>query len=140
MKKAFLIIAALFIGVSMYSQSKVVHLTDATFKTKVFDWEKNKDWKYSGTMPAIVDFYADWCGPCKKLSPILEEIAKEYNGKIIVYKVNTDKNQAVSAAFGIQSIPSVLFIPAKGQPQMAKGLLPKENIVQAISEVLKVKK
>ena len=113
-------------------------LTTADFKSKVFDFEANQDWKYEGEVPAIVDFYADWCVPCKMVSPILEELSKEYDGKLKVYKVNTDEEQDVSMAFGISSIPSLLFIPVGEKPQMAAGALPKPTLVKAIKDVLKV--
>ena len=114
----------------------VVHLTTEEFKQKVFNYEANKEWKYEGTVPCIVDFYADWCGPCKRIAPVLDELAKEYDGKVIIYKVNTDKERNLSAAFGISSIPTILFVPVEGQPQAAKGALPKETFVKAINEVL----
>jgi thioredoxin 1 len=114
------------------------HLTTSDFKSKVFDYEKNQEWKFEGTRPALVDFYADWCGPCKMVAPILEELSNEYGEKLNIYKVNTDEERELSAAFGIQSIPSLLFIPLEGQPQMAMGALPKESFKQAIKEVLKV--
>jgi len=116
----------------------VEHLTTATFKEKVFNYETNTEWKFEGTRPAMVDFYADWCGPCKMVAPILEELSKEYDGKIDIYKVNTDQERELSSAFGIQSIPSLLFIPVGAQPQMAMGALPKESFKKAISEVLHV--
>ena len=114
------------------------HLTTEEFKQKVFDWEANSEWKYEGGLPAIVDFYADWCGPCKMVAPILEELSAEYDGKIHIYKVDTDKEQELAMAFGIQSIPSILFIPMDEKPQMAAGALPKEQLQQVIKEVLKV--
>jgi thioredoxin len=114
-------------------------LTTATFKTKVFDYEKSQDWKYQGELPAIVDFYADWCGPCKMIAPILAELQKEYEGKIIIYKVDVDDEKELAQVFQTQSIPAILFIPKEGQPQMAKGALPKESFVKAIEDVLKVK-
>jgi thioredoxin 1 len=114
------------------------HLDKASFLKKVFDYEKNKEWKYEGDLPAIVDFYADWCGPCKMVAPVLEAISTEYVGKLHVYKIDTDAEQELSAAFGIQSIPSLLFIPAKGNPQMAQGALPKPQLKAAIKEVLGV--
>lgn len=117
----------------------VIHLTTQTFKEKVFNYEVNKDWKYEGTVPCIVDFYADWCGPCKRIAPILEELANEYNGKFIVYKVNTDNERELAAAFQINSIPTLLFCPVEGQPQMAKGALPKETFKDVIQNVLQVK-
>jgi len=117
----------------------VIVLTNAEFKQKVFNYEVNKEWKFEGKLPVIIDFYADWCGPCKLLSPRVEEIAKEYAGKIIVYKVNTDKEQLLSQNMGIQSLPTLLFIPVKGKPQATMGAVPKETLVKAIHEVLLVK-
>jgi thioredoxin 1 len=116
----------------------VEHLTKETFKNKVFDYEKNSDWKFEGKKPAIIDFYADWCGPCKMVAPILEELSKEYDGKLNVYKVNTEEERELAGIFGIQSIPSLLFVPIEGQPQMAMGALPKETFKQAFKEVLNV--
>ena len=114
------------------------HLTNETFKEKVFNYEANKEWKFEGEIPAIIDFYADWCGPCKTVAPILEELQAEYGDKLNIYKVNTEDQKELSSVFGIQSIPSLLFIPKEGQPQMAMGALPKETFKQAISEVLSV--
>lgn len=118
----------------------IEHLTAETFKEKVFDYVNEKEWKYKGDKPAIIDFYADWCSPCKMLAPILEEIDKEYNGKIQIYKINTEEEQELSYAFGIQSIPSILFIPMDEQPRMAVGALPKNNLEEIIKDVLKVEK
>ncbi len=115
-----------------------VRLNTDEFKQKVFDFENNKEWKYAGDLPAIVDFYADWCGPCKMVSPILDELSKEYEGKIHVYKVNTDEEPELSGAFGIQSIPSLLFIPTSGDPRMAMGALPKPQILKAMKDVLNI--
>lgn len=112
------------------------HLTKETFIEKVFDFEKNQEWKFEGKLPCIIDFYADWCGPCKMVAPILEELSKEYEGKINIYKVDTEDQQELAAAFGIRSIPSMLFCPAEGQPQMTQGALPKPSLKQAIDEVL----
>jgi thioredoxin len=117
----------------------VIHLTDAAFKQKVFNYELNKQWKYEGNVPAIVDFYANWCGPCRQLAPVMEQIAKEYNGRIIIYKVDTDVEKLLSQNLGIQSLPTLLFIPVKGKPQVAMGALPKESLVKAIQEILLVK-
>ena len=116
------------------------HLTKESFKEKVFNFEINKDWKYEGETPCLIDFYADWCGPCKIVAPVLEELQKEYGDTLKIYKVNTEEQRELSAMFGIQSIPSLLFVPKDGQPQMAMGALPKQTFVQAISEVLKVDK
>ncbi len=112
------------------------HLTKETFLKKVFDFEKNKEWKYEGELPCLIDFYADWCQPCKMVAPILEELSKEYAGKVHIYKVDTEDQQELSAAFGIRSIPSLLFCPKDEQPQMAQGALPKETMKQVIEEVL----
>ena len=117
---------------------KLEHLTNETFKEKVFNYETNKEWKFEGETPAIIDFYADWCGPCKVIAPILEELKSEYGDKLDIFKVNTEEQRELSSVFGIQSIPSLLFIPKEGQPQMAMGALPKETFKQAISEVLSV--
>ncbi|MCD4773636.1 MAG: thioredoxin [Bacteroidales bacterium] len=116
------------------------HLTKQTFLDKVFNYEQNKDWKFEGELPCIIDFYADWCQPCKMVAPILEELSEEYKGKINIYKVNTEQEQELSAAFGIRSIPSMLFCPANGQPQMAQGALPKDSLVKVIEDVLMKKK
>jgi thioredoxin len=113
-------------------------LTTEEFKNRVFNWEDNKEWKYEGDLPAIVDFYADWCGPCKMVAPILEEISQEYEGKLRVFKVDTDAEQELAMAFGIQSIPSILFIPMGDQPQMAAGALPKDALEKVIKDVLKI--
>lgn len=112
------------------------HLTKETFLEKVFDYEKNQEWKYQGELPAIIDFWAPWCGPCRMVGPILEELSEEYEGKIKIYKVNTDEEQELGAVFGIRSIPSLLFIPVDGQPKMAVGALPKETLKQAIEKEL----
>ena len=112
------------------------HLTKEAFLKKVFDYEKNTDWQFSGELPAIIDFYADWCGPCKMVAPVLEGLSKEYAGKINIYKVDTKQEQELASVFGIRSIPSILFIPKDGKPQMAMGALPKEAFVEAINTVL----
>jgi thioredoxin len=114
------------------------HLTKATFVEKVFDFENNREWKFAGELPCIVDFYADWCGPCKMVTPILEDLSKQYAGKINIYKIDTEKEQELAAVFGIRSIPSLLFVPKEGKPQMALGALPRESFVEAINSVLKV--
>jgi thioredoxin len=112
------------------------HLTKETFLAKVFNYEENKDWKFEGKLPALIDFYADWCGPCKALAPVLDELAEEYKGKIDIYKIDTEAEQELAGTFGIKSIPSLLFIPMDGQPQMAQGALPKESLKQAFEDVL----
>jgi thioredoxin len=115
---------------------QTVHLTAQDFKEKIFNYETGKEWKYEGTLPAIVDFYADWCQPCKMVAPVLEDLAREYAGQIMIYKVNTEEEQELASVFGIQSIPTLLFIPKEGQPQAAMGALPKQTFEKAIKDVL----
>jgi len=119
------------------SQTKTITLTTDQFLKSVFDYQANpNEWIYLGDKPAIIDFYADWCAPCKMLAPILEELASEYEGRIYIYKVDTEKERALAAAFGIQSIPSLLFIPMNEDPQMAQGALPKDSLIEIIDEFL----
>ena len=116
---------------------KTIHLTKADFLAKVANFEATPDeWKYLGDKPAVIDFYADWCGPCKAIAPILEELAAEYDGEIYIYKIDTEKEQELAAAFGIRSIPTLLFVPMSGDPQMAQGALPKGTLKEAIDTVL----
>jgi thioredoxin 1 len=115
---------------------KVINLTNDQFKQIVFNYDKNKEWKYEGKIPAIIDFYASWCPPCRQLSPLVEEVAKEYSGKIVVYKVDTDKEQVLSQHLGITGLPTLLFIPVKGDPETSMGFIPKETIVKTINSVL----
>jgi len=143
MNKLFISIALLFAvfinGYSKENTGTVIHLTNDQFKKMIFNYEVNKEWKYLGNKPAIIDFYADWCGPCRKMAPQLEEIAKQYSGKLIVYKVDTDKERQLSASLGIQSLPTLIFIPQNGKPQASMGAIPKETLIKAINEVLLVK-
>jgi len=112
------------------------HLTSESFKKKVFNYEINKVWNFQGDKPCIIDFYADWCSPCKMLAPILEELSDEYKGKIDIFKVDTESEQELAGVFGIRSIPSVLFIPKTGQPQMSMGALPKGSFIELINDIL----
>ena len=118
-------------------------LSKQSFIDKVFDYETEKEWNFRGNKPAIIDFYADWCGPCKMVSPILEQLSKEYNGLVDIYKIDTEiqcfEQLIVSQVFGIRSIPSILFVPTNDKPQMAVGALPKDGFIKAIDEVLGVK-
>ena len=118
------------------NKSNMEKLTKEAFLEKVFNYEQNKEWKYEGDLPCLIDFYADWCGPCKMVHPILEELSTEYEGKIKIYQIDTEAEQELAAAFGIRSIPSLLFCPADGQPQMAQGALPKATLKKAINEIL----
>ena len=112
------------------------HLNKETFRDKVFNYEKNKEWHYEGTLPALVDFWAPWCGPCRLVGPVIDELSKEYAGKVKFYKVNTEDEQELAMMFGIQSIPSLLFIPVGGKPTMALGALPKKELKRIIDREL----
>ena len=142
MKKVLLILlcivhCALYVGVSAQTEVKAVSITKTEFLKKVANYEANPtEWKYLGDKPCIVDFYTTWCGPCKRLAPIMDELAKEYAGEIYIYKVDTDKEQELAAVFGIRSIPTLLFCPMKENPQIAQGALPKEQLKEAIDKVL----
>lgn len=121
------------------TSARITHLNDESFKKMIFNYEVNKTWKYEGKKPAIIDFYADWCAPCRQLSPIVEQIAEEYSGKIDIFKVDTEKEKTLAGNLGITGLPTLLFIPVEGKPQVSMGLLPKENLVKAINEILMVK-
>lgn len=113
-----------------------IALTRDTFLQKVFDYTTQQDWNYVGDKPCVIDFWAEWCGPCRTLAPIFEELSKEYEGKVYFYKVDTEAEQELASVFGIRSIPSLLFIPMTGQPQMAMGALPKDALQQAVRDIL----
>jgi thioredoxin len=113
-------------------------LDKQSFMAKIFDYENNTEWKFQGDKPAIIDFYADWCGPCKMVEPIMEELANEYAGLVDIFKIDTDKQQELAGLFQIRSIPSVLFIPVDGKPRMAIGAMPKEGYVSAIKDIFSV--
>ncbi|MEA4966625.1 MAG: thioredoxin, partial [Bacteroidaceae bacterium] len=118
------------------NKMKTINLSKSEFLTKVMNYEQNpQEWKYLGDKPCIIDFYADWCGPCKMVAPLLEELAKEYDGEIYVYKIDTEKEQELAQAFGIRSIPSLLFVPMNEQPQMVMGALPKSELKKAIDDI-----
>jgi len=118
-------------------EGKVIHLTTAEFKTLIWDYDKNPDeWIYEGDIPCMIDFYADWCKPCKMIAPIMEELAAEYKGEIYIYKVNTDNEKEVARIFNIRSIPAILLVPMDGKPQMATGALPKTTFVEIIDKTL----
>lgn len=140
MQTFLIIILATFGTLLAYGQETKVkpeHLTAETFKEKVFDYDKNsEEWVFEGERPCVIDFYADWCKPCKLIAPIMEELAQEYAGKVDIYKVNTDQQKELSALFGIRSIPSVLYCPMEGRPQMSTGALAKETFRDVIDEFL----
>lgn len=119
------------------STVKVTHLTKADFLAKVMNYEKNpQEWIYLGDKPCLIDFYASWCGPCKRLAPVLDELAQEYAGEIYIYKIDTEKERELAAVFGVSSIPTLLFCPMGENPQIAQGALPKEQLKEAIDKVL----
>ena len=119
------------------TEGEVVQLTGESFQKLIWDYKKNpNDWSFAGDQPCIIDFYADWCGPCKMVAPILEELSAEYAGKVNIYKIDTEAEQELAGVFGIRSIPSMLFCPVYGQPQMAVGALPKDSLIKAIDDVL----
>lgn len=118
-------------------EKKVMELTKKDFLEKVVNYEQNpNEWKFLGDKPAIIDFYASWCGPCKAFAPVLEEVAEEYKGVVDVYKVNTENEEELAAVFNIRSIPTILFIPVNGQPQIVTGAMPKPQLIEAIEHVL----
>ncbi len=117
----------------------IEHLTYDSFKEKVFDFDTHNSWNFIGDKPCVIDFYADWCEPCKELDPVFDEIDQELGDKLTVYKINTDDEDELANVFGIQSIPFLLFVPMEGDPQMETGALPKEIILEAIEDVCGVK-
>jgi thioredoxin len=117
-----------------------LHLDAAAFREKVFDYEKGGDWRYLGELPALIDFYAEWCGPCKSIAPTLEALSDEFAGKVSIYKVDTDREQELAMAFGVQSVPTLVFVPKEGQPRMAVGALTKKGFEQAFAEIFGVTK
>ena len=124
-----------------YVESKTIKLDKTAFLKKVVNFEKSPSvWNYLGDKPAIIDFYADWCGPCRRLAPVLDELADEYAGKVYIYKVNVDKEKEIAEAFGITSLPTIVFVPMKGNPSAGTGFLPKETLRSAIKELLLEKK
>ena len=111
-------------------------MTMQDFKDKIFDFEQEQEWRFKGKLPVIIDFYADWCGPCKMVAPLLEELSREYEGQVEIFKVDTEKETDLSAIFGIQSIPTFLFIPVEGNPMVQRGALPKQTFQQLIEQRL----
>jgi thioredoxin 1 len=113
-----------------------IHLNAQDFKDKIFDYETEQEWNFKGDKAAIIDFYADWCGPCKSIAPTLEELSEQFKDQLVIYKIDTDKEIELSSLFGIQSIPTLLFIPLNGNPMVQKGALPKNILQQIIEERL----
>ncbi len=119
---------------------KVETLNLQTFKSKVFDFEQSKEWKFQGPRPAIIDFYADWCGPCRMLSPVLERVAEQYKGAVDIYKIDTEASPELASLFGVRGIPSLLFVPMIGEPSMSSGFMPDESFEQAIKEIFSIER
>lgn len=140
MRRFFPIVVMLLLLSSALRAEEVRYLTTQQFKELVFDYTQDSVWHYKGDVPCVIDFYATWCGPCKRLAPIMEELAEEYCEQVIFYKVDTDKERELAYFFQISSIPTLLFVPVGDRPQMAKGLLPKETLQEAINQVLLKKK
>lgn len=139
MKQVIIVMLAIILVTPLFAEEiKPEHLTLETFKEKVFDYENETEWNYKGELPAIIDFYADLCGPCKRIAPIMEELAIEYDGKVKIYKIDTEDQKQLASMFGIRSIPSILFIPVGEQPQMTTGALPKTEFVKMIKDILKI--
>lgn len=113
-----------------------IQLDAQGFKDRIFNYETEQEWKFKGDKAAVIDFYADWCGPCKAVAPVLEELSEQYKNNLVIYKVDTDKEAELSSLFGIQSIPTLLFIPVNGNPMVQKGALPKNILQQVIEERL----
>lgn len=139
MKKLATILLFSLLALPMFSED-VTYITTEQFKARIFDYSKEKDWKYKGDKPCVIDFYTTWCGPCKRLAPIMGELSEKYCGEVEFYKADTEQERELAYVFQISSIPQVLYIPVSGQPMLLKGLYPKENIVQIIEEFLLGKK
>ena len=136
MRKSFLItILCALMALPMMAED-VIYLTTAQFKDRIFDYTKERDWSYKGDKPCVIDFYTTWCGPCKRLAPIMEEMSQKYCDQVVFYKADTERERELAQVFGISSIPQVLYIPTQGKPMLLKGLYPKEEIVKIIDDFL----
>ena len=141
MRRCFFIVVLTAIVSSTAWAEDVVYITTDQFRARVFDYKKEKEWKFKGDKPCVIDFYTTWCGPCKRLAPIMEELSQTYCDQVVFYKADTERERELAYVFGIQSIPQVLYIPKEGKPLLLKGLYPKEEIVKIIDEfVLKDEK
>ena len=137
MKKKILLSALIMLGLSLSVMAEdVTYLTTQQFKERIFDYTTNADWHYSGDKPCVIDFYTTWCGPCKRLAPIMEEMSQKYCDQVVFYKADTERERELAYVFGINSIPQVLYIPTEGKPMLLKGLYPKEEIEKIIDEFL----
>lgn len=135
----FILITLATAYLSVISAQKIKQITAEDFKAKIFDYQNKTEWEYSGDTPVLIDFYATWCGPCKMVAPILEDLQEEFEGKLTIYKVNVDKEKELTGIFGVQAMPSFLFIPKSGKPTMAKGAMPEETFRKAFDELFGLK-
>jgi len=140
MRRTILIVLVSLMAVTCTKADDVRYLTTAQFAERVFDYKNNKDWVFKGDKPCVIDFYTTWCGPCKRLAPIMDELSQTYCDQVVFYKVDTERERELAYLFGINSIPQVLYVPMEGKPMLLQGLYPKENIVQIIDEFLLNKK
>ena len=136
MKKILISVLLIAGAVMPMVAEDVTYMTTAEFKERIFDYTASADWHYKGDMPCVIDFYTTWCGPCKRLAPIMEELSQTYCDKVKFYKVDTERERELAGVFRISSIPQVLYIPVEGEPVILKGLYPKENIVEIIDDYL----
>jgi len=140
--KLILLALCLWMSICPLLAEDVVYLTTEQFRTRVFDYKEKKpdgtpaDWNYRGDKPCVIDFYTTWCGPCRKLAPVMEELSQTYCGEVLFYKVDTERERELAYVFGINSIPQVLYVPAQGKPMLLQGLYPQETIVQIVEEFL----
>ena len=140
MRKTIWIVLLCLLSTLTVQADDVRYLTTAQFNERIFDYKTSKEWQYKGDKPCIIDFYTTWCGPCKRLAPIMDELSQTYCDRVVFYKVDTERERELAYVFGINSIPQVLYIPMEGQPMMLKGLYPKEDIIKIIDEFLLNKK
>lgn len=138
-KRIFLMVLWAFLAMPLMADD-VVYLTTEQFRERIFDYKTEKDWKFKGDKPCVIDFYTTWCGPCKRLAPIMEEMSQKYCDQVVFYKADTERERELAYVFGINSIPQVLYIPKDGKPMLLKGLYPKDEIVRIIDEFLLGKK
>ena len=138
-KYIFMLVLGLFACANAFAED-VVYLTTAQFRERIFDFVENKEWKYKGDKPCVIDFYTTWCGPCKRLAPIMDELSQTYCDQVVFYKADTERERELAYVFGINSIPQVLYIPMEGKPMLLKGLYPREEIIRIIDEYLLGKK
>lgn len=136
MRKIFFLLVLSLLTAMPVTAEDVRYITTEQFRERIFDYTKEKEWSYKGEKPCVIDFYTTWCGPCKRLAPIMEEMSQQYCDRVVFYKADTERERELAYVFGISSIPQVLYIPAEGKPMLLKGLYPKEEIVKIIDEFL----